>query len=244
MELMKNNFEEIKKTKNPEIINDFLIEISKDPNIDYLECIDYFINNLDTQIFDKVKINLVFLVGEIGKITTLEERYFKFLIETYYSSDRWIRNEIIQAIGKISTYSDIIDDVIKIVGNAVNDDYSPIKVNALKVILNLKELPLSIRGNIFQALNSKNFELEALCVKILEKFVPDYNQLFNSLNYLQDYKILKQKAIRALLLIYFKSALYLESFRQKISNSKWEIEYKENFFKEIDIYKRILLKKL
>ncbi len=244
MELLNNNFEEIKRAKNPEIINDFLIKLGKDPNEDYLKYIEYFMNNLAMQIFDKVKLNLIFLLGEIGKLTTLYERYLTFLSETYYTSDRWVRNEIIQAIGKVSTNSDISDETIKLVGYAVNDDYTPIKVSALQVILNLKELPLIIRGHIFQALNSKISELEAFCVKILDKFLPDYNQLVNSLNYSENYKILKPYTIRTLLMVYFLSPLNLETFRLKISNLNWEIEYKESFLKEIDTYEKILLKKL
>ena len=244
MELLNNNFDEIKRAENPEIINDFLIKLGKDPNEDYLKYIDYFMDNLDTQIFDKVKLNLIFLVGEIGKLTILDERYLTFLIETYYTSDRWIRSEIIQAFGKISTNLDITDEVIELIGNAVNDDYSPIKVNALQVMLHLKELPPGVRRNIFQALNSKDSELEAFCVKILDKFLPDYNQLVNSLNYSDNYKILKPYTIRTLLMVYFLSPLNLEPFRQKISNSNWEIEYKEIYLNEIDTYEKILFKKL
>jgi hypothetical protein len=165
-------------------------------------------------------------------------------MDTYYSSDRWIRNEVIQAIGKISTHIEITEDVIKLIGYAVNDDYIPIKLSALQVILNLAEIPPIIIKNIFQALNSRNSEIEALSIKILEKFLPDYNQLFLSLNFLNNYKILKKKAFRALLLVYFKSLLNLESFRENISGSDWEIEYKEDFLKEIDIYEKIMLKKI
>lgn len=244
MELLNNNFEEVKKVKNSEKINDFLIRLSEDPNKDCLKYIEYFMNNLNAQIFDKVKLNLTFLIGEIGKFTSLDERYITFLIKTYYTSDRWVRNEIIQAIGKISANSDMNDKIIKLIGYAVNDDYSPIKVNALKVILNLKEFPQPIRGYIFLALNSKISELETFCIKILDKFLPDYNQLFDTLNYSNNYEILKPYAIRTLLLVYFLSPLNLESFRQKISNSRWEIEYKEIYLKEIDAYGKILLKKL
>lgn len=244
MEFMKNNFEEIKRAKDPEIINSFLIKLSEDPQEEHLNYIEYFLNNLDAQIFDNVKLNLIFLIGEIGNLIKLEDRYLSFLVETYYTSDMWIRNEIIQAIGKISANSDISNDVLKLLGYAVNDDYFSIRVNTLQVILNLEDFPLNMARHLFQALNSKSSELETLCVKILEKFLPDYNQLFNSLNYLDNYKILKQNAIRTLLLVYFGSALYLESFRQKISNSNWEIEYMEKFLKEIDIFEKIILRKL
>ena len=77
-----------------------------------------------------------------------------------------------------------------------------------------------------------------------DKFLPDFNQLVNSLNYNDNYKTLKPYTIRTLLLIYFRSPLNLESFREKISNLNWEVEYKEIYIKEIDTYEKILLKKI
>ena len=238
---MKNNFEEL---KDPEEINEFLIKLSKNPNTEDLKYLKHFIDNLDAPIFEKIKLNLIFLLGEIGKSTILEEIYLNFLLETYYTSDRWIRNEIIQAIGKISEKTEIKDDIIKLIGYAVNDDYSPINVNAIKVLFNLRRLPLFVRRNVFQALNSKDSELEAFCVKVFDKFLPDFNQLFDSLNYSENYKILKPKAIVALMLVYFKSPFNLESFRHKVSASSWDEDHKEIYLKEIDTYEKILLKRL
>ena len=60
MELLNNNFEEIKKAKDPEVINDFLIKLSEVPNKDYLIYIDYLLNNLDAKILNKVKLNIIF----------------------------------------------------------------------------------------------------------------------------------------------------------------------------------------
>lgn len=55
MEILKNKFEEIKKAKNPEVINDFLMKLSEEPSIEYLNLIQYFIDNLETQSFQKIK---------------------------------------------------------------------------------------------------------------------------------------------------------------------------------------------
>ncbi|MFX1304802.1 MAG: hypothetical protein ACFE9X_15720, partial [Promethearchaeota archaeon] len=120
---MKNNFKEL---KDPEEINDFLIKLSENPNTEDLKRVDYFIDNLDPPIFEKIKLNLIFLLGEIGESTPIEDKYLNFLLETYYTSDRWIRNEIIQAIGKISKKIEITESIIKLIGYAVNDDYTPI----------------------------------------------------------------------------------------------------------------------
>ena len=244
MEFFSQRFDDIKKSKNPEVINDFLIKLSKSPNIEYFSILDYFIDEIDIQILEKVKLNLVFLIGEIGKGSVIDTKYLEFLSKTYYSSDRWIRNEIIQAFGKILKKTEISQDAIELIGYAINDEYPPIKVNALRILLDLDDIPLFVRRNLFFTLNLKNSELEELCVKIFEKFLPDFNKLFNSLNYSDNYLILKPKAIRSLLIIYFKSPINLESFRKKISSSNWEIEHRERYLKEIDTYEKILLKKI
>ena len=244
MEILKNKFEEIKKAKNPEVINDFLMKLSEEPSIEYLNLIQYLIDNLETQTFEKVKLNIIFLLGEIGKLSILNLKYLDFLLEFYYKSDRWVRNEIIQAFGKISKNTKLTDDIFKLIGYAINDDYTPIRVNALKIILDLEYLPHFVQRNLYYIMNLHDSELEPLCVRIFERLLSDYNQLFDSLNNSANYKILKLRAFRVLLFIYFKSPINLETFRQKISKSKWEDDYKENFLKEIDMYEKLLLRRL
>lgn len=235
-------FNDVKESNNPEKINDFLIELSKNPHESFLKFLDFFIDYPDPKIYEKIKLNLIYLIGEIGNLIPLEEKYLKLLVNTYYNSDRWVRNETVQAIKKITINTKLIDEVIKLIGYAINDEYLPIRVNALKVLLNLDDIPLPIMRNLFLALNSKELELERLCINIFEKFLPDFNELINLLNYSDNYLVLKPKAIRTLLLIYFKSPFILESFRKSISSLNWNIECKERFLKEIDIYEKIILK--
>ncbi|MFX1387551.1 MAG: HEAT repeat domain-containing protein [Promethearchaeota archaeon] len=241
---MNKNFEKVKESKNPEIINDFLIELSKNPSKDHLKFLKYFIAKLDSQLFDKTRLNLIYLIGEIGNVSTLDSKCLEFLLKTYYTSDRWIRNEVIKAFGKILNKTDLSEDAIKLIAMAINDDYPPIRISALKALLNLKEMPIFVRRNVFLALNIKDSELEENCVKIFDKFLPDFNQLFKSLDYSENYQVLKPMGIRALLLAYFRSPFDLESFRQKISTSNWEIKFKDMYLNEIDTYEKILLKRL
>ncbi|MFW9972167.1 MAG: hypothetical protein ACFFDF_18415 [Candidatus Odinarchaeota archaeon] len=244
MIFFEKSFTNVKSSKNPEKINDFLIELSKNPHKEHVKYLDYFIKHLEPHIFDKIKLNLIYLIGEIGDLIALEDKYLKLLIDTYYNSDRWVRNEIMQAMKKITLNTEVNEEIIKLIGYAINDEYQPIRVNSLKILLNLKENPLFIRRNLFLALNSKDLEVEELCVKIFEKFLPDFNELFNSLDYSNNYTILKPKAIRSLLLICFKSIINLESFRKRILSSNWELTNKEKYLKEIDIYEKLLLKKI
>ncbi|KKM89491.1 hypothetical protein LCGC14_1248190, partial [marine sediment metagenome] len=239
---IKKSFETIKKTRKPEEINNFLIKLSKNPIEEYLIFLDFFIKNLETQIFDKIKLNLIFLLGEIGKSTPLQQDYLEFISDSYYVSDRWIRNEIIQTINKISTQSELSEKIIELIGYAINDEYTPIRNNALKILLKLEVFP-NVK-NIFQILNSKDSELVENGLEILTKFIPNSARLFDSLNSSNNYKILKIKAIRTVLLICFNSLIYLESLRDLILKSSWEKNYKEIYLKEIDTYERILLKKI
>ena len=101
-DLIEAHYKEAKESNDPEIINSFLIELGKDPNKGDLRYLDFFINNLEKQLYEKIKLNLIYVIGEIGHITPLTENYSQILYETYYISDRWVRNEIIQAIDKIS----------------------------------------------------------------------------------------------------------------------------------------------
>ena len=178
MNLLNNNFKVAKESNNPEIINDFLIELSKNPNKDHLKYLKHFIANLDAQLFEKIRLNLIYLIGEIGIAFTLDSKCLEFLLKTYYTSDRWIRNEIIQAFRKILNTTDLSENAIKLIAMAINDDYPPIRISALQELLNLKEIPIYVRRNVFLALNTKDSELEKFCIKIFDRFLPDFNQMF------------------------------------------------------------------
>lgn len=242
MENTKLKFEEIKKSNNPEIINDFLINLSKNPTREHLTYIRDLIETLTNQILPKVMLNLIFALGEIGKTTSLDEYFLDFLFETYHQSDRWVRNEIIQTIKKISEKAELNEKIIFLIGHALNDDYTPIQFNALKTLINLKSFPDSIFKNFLHVLNSKNSEIIDECIRILNKLQLDENRLFNLLNQKENYKILKPRAIRALFLIQFKSIIPLETFRGNIMSSEWEESYKDIFLKELETFERILIK--
>ncbi|MFX0021235.1 MAG: hypothetical protein ACFE9S_02845 [Candidatus Hermodarchaeota archaeon] len=244
MDSIEKKFVDVKTSNNSEKLNDFLIELSKNPQKEYLKYLGFFSKNLESQVFEKIQLNFIYLIGEIGRLVPLEEGYLSLLIDTYYKSDRWIRSEIIQAIKKIIEKNELTEEIIKLIGYAINDEYRPIKINSLKIILNLKEIPIFIRRSIFLALKTNDIELNELCIRIFEKHIPDFNDLFNSLDYSDNYILLKPHAIRTLLLTYFKSPINIESFRTKILESNWKIEYKEGYIKEIDVYTKILLKSI
>jgi len=242
MALFKQEFDDIKESNNPDKINDFLIKLSENPKEQSLKFLDFFINETEEGIYEKIKLNLVYCIGEIGSLTKIEDFYLQKLIDMYYISDRWVRNEIIQAIVKLSKKSNLNENVILLIGNTLNDDYPPIKINALKVLLNLTQVPDFVFINIFRVLNSKDSAVLEGCGRIFKHL--DMYKLFGLLNQLDNYKILKQRAIRSLLIIQFKSIINLESFREMILSSNWIDSYRLNYLKEIDTFQRIIAKNL
>ncbi|MFX1324554.1 MAG: hypothetical protein ACFE8N_06335 [Promethearchaeota archaeon] len=244
MRSFKQEFEDVTRSGNSNNINDFLIKLSKNPNKDHLEYLRYLIENSDSQTFYDIVLNLVFVLGEIGNLTSVEDFYLDFLYETYHLSDRWVRDEIIQTITKISNNVKLNENVIRLIGNALNDDFQSIIINALKVLQKFDSLPIYVFKNLFHVLNSKNSEVLEECSKVLDKIYLNSHSLFNVLDQFENYKILKPRGIRALLLIQFDSLIYLESFRAFISSSNWDENYKINYLKEIDTFQRILAKNL
>ena len=244
MELKKQKFDEIKKSNNPDLINDFIIELSENPSKEHLGYLNYFIESTDAQILNKIKLNLMYLLGEIGNLTPLPEDYLKLIVEEYYKSDRWVRNEIIQAISKISKKSELNEKTVELLSNALNDEYIPIKINTLNLLLNFKRLPDNILINLIRLMNSRDSEILEGCRKVFDKIPQQADRIFLVLNVIDKYKILKPRGIRTLLLIQFKSIINAESFREMIVNSNWEENYKKNYLKELDTFESILLKNI
>ncbi|MFX0187947.1 MAG: hypothetical protein ACFE8A_09435 [Candidatus Hodarchaeota archaeon] len=236
-------FEKIKKSNDPEKINDFLIEISKHPRPEYLSLIDYFIGNLAPKIHEKTKINLIYNLGELGKLKRMDLKFIDYLMNEYYNSDRWIRNEIIIAFDKISINIHLSEQVIGLIGKALNEDYEPIKTNSLKVLSHVENIPMFTLRNVIQVLNTSTSEIEELSTMILQKAIRNENNLFDLLKFSKTYKNLNKKAIRSVLLINLNSIVSLESFGELVSKSKWESEFKERFLSEISNYENLLLKK-
>lgn len=242
---LEEKFKIVKNSKDPEELDDFLIEIGKHPQIKYLSFIEYFIENCDPPLFHKIKLNLIYALGGVGTVKKIDDNFINFLIKEYYNSDRWVRGEIINTFDKISVNIALDRNVIELLGTASNEEYLPNSINALNIISKrIRNIPRTILRNIFNVFNSSNSDLRELSSMVLIKIVKNEEELLESLLQNNSYKILKKNAIRSLLILYFKSLSNIESFSQKISVSKMESIHKEIFLKEIETYKKILLKVL
>lgn len=229
------------KSDDFDSINDILIEASKRAGKEDLIYFDCLIENAKNPFLEKVKLSLIYLLGEIGKRNVLDSKHLKYLIKSYYDSDRWIRNEIIQSLGKIVDKHKISSEILTILAYAVLEDYIPSKINALKLLKNLKHVPNIILKNIMKAMDVSNLEIVEYSIQVLRNHIKDDVALFNILNTNKNYTLLTKNSFRTLLIEYFDFMAKLENFKQKISETNWNSEYQSLFIKEIESYQRILL---
>ncbi len=234
---------EIQDNKNPQEINDIFIELSKNPSEKTLVIVDYFLDSLNATILNNIKLNLIFLIGAIGSVTVLNRKYLNFLIESYFNSDRWVRNEIIQSFLVILQKHEYNNEIYQIIEHALNEDYAPIKKSALSVLMILKEHPKKVVLTLLRILDTNNDEILEMGLKILKRSVQTWDELFELLNISKGYTILNKFIVRVLILEYFDSISELEAFIEKINSSKWEEEYKILCKTEINSFQRILKKK-
>lgn len=237
-------FEKVKKSKNAEDINEFMIKLSEDPQKEYIFFVEYFLKNLSENIFNKVKINLVYLIGKLSSTRKIEDFYLDFLKTSYYKSDRWVRNEIIKAFSEITKYQKLNDNYIDLISNSLKEDYLPIKQNALEALSNIKDLSQNQLKDLLFILDCDDSELVAKGKIILKREIEEYRELFQFLNSQNNYKIINKFRFRSILVTFFSSVLNLEDFRKKIEDSNWQKDYKKTFMQEIKTYERILLKNL
>ncbi len=243
MEDIENILLKIQDNTNPQEINDILIKLSKNSNEKTLIIVDFFLDSLNATILNKIKLNLIFLLGTIGRVTVLNRKYLNFLVDSYFDSDRWVRHEIMQAFLVILENHEYNNEIYQIIELALNEDYLPIKKSALSVLMILKELPEKFVLSLLRVLDTNNEEIVEMGLKILKRSVQTGEELYEFLNNSKVYTILKKSIVRVLILEYFDSISELESFMEKINSSKWEKEYKILCNTEINSFQRILKKK-
>jgi len=234
------NLELYVKTENYNAINEFLIEASKTPHLKNLIDIDYLIASSQDSLLHHFAINLIFLLGEIGKNHFLSHEYIKFLIETYFKSDRWIRNEIILTFSKSIRIDDLFKKILDVIEFALVDDYEPIKISALKVIDLTKKIPERIFPKIIKNLESKNPKIVQKSVKVLKKHIESTDVLYEILLKNNTINLYSKQILRSLLLAFFNEVHLVEEFREKIMKSDLDLAKKESLISEIKTYQRIL----
>ncbi|MFW9947414.1 MAG: hypothetical protein ACFFDX_11385 [Candidatus Odinarchaeota archaeon] len=244
MERDESFFKELIKNEDFKLINDILIEVSKRPNKNDLNKINFLITDASISVLEKIKLNLIYFLGEFGKVEKLDVKYLQFLVNSYFNSDRWIRNEIIETFNKLSKANELTDEIITILAYAILEDYTPIKNNALDAIKKLDFLPDLILKNLLKILEHSSRELVENIIKVLKFHFENSQALFSMLNSSKNFTFLEKNSIRSLLVAYFDSIINLEAFRKKIINSEWPEKHKTLFYNEIDTYQKILARSI
>ncbi|TFF96657.1 MAG: hypothetical protein EU544_00150, partial [Promethearchaeota archaeon] len=122
----KDSFDFVKDSIEPDKINDYIVKVGKNLAKDNLSNLLYLWNHSPKELLDDILMNLIWALGEYGEKFSLSKPIIKDIINYYFTSDRWIREEILIALVKISSNNDLPDDVQKILEFSLQDDYPSI----------------------------------------------------------------------------------------------------------------------
>jgi len=172
----------------------------------------------------------------------LESRYLDYLVNSFYKSDRWVRNEILQAIFKILKFRTPDKLILKLIEDGLKEDYIPIQENSLRVLSLYDEIPSETLRLIVSMLKPIKSDVIKLAVKILNTPFKNEEAIFKFLNYHQNYKILNKERIRIILTEFLPTFQQLENFQKRIADSDWDEGIKTVLLQEITTLERIFLK--
>ena len=79
MTILEDKFESLKKSQDPNEINDFLIELGKNLDLDLEKYLRFFIENLEPQLISKISLNLIWLLGEIASKSKLNQFFIDYI---------------------------------------------------------------------------------------------------------------------------------------------------------------------
>ncbi|MFX1558561.1 MAG: hypothetical protein ACFFC9_15010 [Promethearchaeota archaeon] len=237
------NLEKILDSNDPEKINDFLISLSKNPEEISSDLFNFILKNLDSNTLEKIKMNFIFLLGEIGKIKKIDDNFYTYLIDSYFDSDRWVRDEILGAFIKISYFFPPNEDLVELLSFAINEDYFPLKKKALDLLNLIEKVPLDIINKLFKNLDVPDSVIVDKIMNIFKKNIKNQKELMEFLNYSENYKVLNNSIIRTLLINYVHSINNLSELRSSVQNCNWNEKFKNLLINESKIYEKILLKR-
>lgn len=235
--------DKIIQIKDPEMVNDYLIELGKNPDEMVLQKIrDIIFLSQKKENFKRIEINLIWLLGELSLHFIIEDDLIEFIINEYYNSDRWIRNEIIIALENIFKEREISNKVIDLLLKALSETYDPIVSNACSFLLNIKIIPKSILQKLIVILKSDNIKLRDQSISVLKTQFNKVKDIFEMLNQQETYNLLDNTSVRAIIQAFLDDLFRLEEFRKLLVNSSWEPNIKQQILSEIDTYQKILIK--
>ncbi|MBY9005190.1 MAG: hypothetical protein KGD63_00345 [Candidatus Lokiarchaeota archaeon] len=241
MSIIKNIKNQLKK-KTIEEINSLIIDLSKNPNEKSKFIIEYLINNLSREEFNRIKINLFYFIGRLSKTEKIENILIEFLIDQFQISDQWERREITKSLRIISKNQQLNEGIINQLVISLKEDYIPIIKNILEIILNIQSLNQNMINDILLLSDHRDRDISILKKKIFLKFIHNEKELFKLLDNMDFYEKLSERSFRKIIVSYFSQLIELKPFRIRIENSNWKERKKENFLKELDTFQKILSK--
>lgn len=242
IELLKNkkNLGELNDDFLDEL-NDQILNLAKNPSTNNLQIIISLIKKIPQELTEKVILNLVYAIGEIGKSNEIPSDIIKFLNNFYYKSDQWVRKEIIESLGKIGKGQDLDENLIQLFYNSLKDDYVELRLKALEILAtNKKYQSIKYAYILISFLDSQNLAIKENASKILKMLIKEENTLVEILT---NSKLkLNKFHIRNLVVLFSDSVFKLYKLKEALDNSNLSEEIKGKFFSEIETIIKIISK--
>jgi hypothetical protein len=243
MDALSNKFNEFLRQGDTDKLNDLLIEWSNNPKDDYLKFIEALIYLKDLHIQNKLIINLVFLLGQIGQKIPIDSIFIEFLEESYYKSDKWVRAEILNALSIIRNVP-LSSKLTQIVHYALGEEHPQSVLKALDLLSTIGTVSNEFDASLIKLINNPHPNVHLQCLKVLSRKVHSEGELFLLLNQENNYNYVQKIAFRSLIIQFCTQIVDAVRFKDRVMNANWNSEKKEEFLSELEIYIKILEKSL
>ena len=186
-------------------------------------------------------LNFIYVIGEVGLKQEVPDEIMDILHKLYMKSDRWIRREIIQSLGKISRKRDLNQKSIDLINLSLNDEYNDLKIVALDVLIeNAKYVSLDYFNRFISLLDYREAGIGEKSLSALKKILKDEKFLVEKIKEKQT--PLNKFQIRKLITLYSDSVRKLSDLRNAIESVEISREIRDLFLAEINTMMKIILR--
>lgn len=229
----------LRRSLDLDFIDDIILNIADNPSPDVIDLILSIFNELSYDEISIFLLNLIFVIGEVGKSTEIPEEILHKLNEVYFKSDRWIRAEVVEALGKISMIRELKEKDLDVIFISLSDEYEGLQIKALEILIKKPEYVSNKNADrLITLLKSSNSIISDKAYKILKSIIHSESELITVIN---DSKVkLSKKILRKLITLFSSSIRNLIDLKFTIVNSAITSELKDLIFSEIETLIKIM----
>ncbi len=241
MKYMSEKIKSALKKGNVNDLNRLILNLVKNPSHTDLRAVLKSIKSSPTELVKKIILNLIYVIGEIGRKTEVSSEIHEFLYSFYFKSDQWVRKEIIESIGKIALKQKLNEKSIDLLYISLKEEYPDLKLKSIEILTNHSQYQLIDNAYIFiNLLDDKNPAVKEKALAILSNLIDNGNSIIQLIN--KSNLKLNKYQIRNLVVLFSHSIYDLYDLKNIIENSDLSEKLKVIFFSEINTIIKIMSK--